>query len=83
MRSLGITRKVDSLGRIVIPSELRKKFNIDIDDELEIFTENDRIILKKYEPSCTFCGGTDGLVNYNDRTVCSHCAKAIAELAKN
>ena len=56
MKSVGIVRKVDELGRIVIPVELRRKFGIDIKDSMEIYTEDNCIILKKYEPSCIFCG---------------------------
>ncbi len=55
MKSVGIVRKVDELGRIVIPVELRRKFGIDIKDSMEIYTEDNCIILKKYEPSCIFC----------------------------
>ena len=56
MKALGIVRKVDILGRIVIPKELRDSLDIEDKDPLEIFVEGDRIILKKYNPSCIFCG---------------------------
>lgn len=56
MKSTGIIRKVDDLGRIVLPIELRRTLDISERDELEIYMENDQIILKKYEPSCIFCG---------------------------
>ena len=55
MKSTGVVRKIDELGRIVLPKELRKSFGIDVGDPLEIFTEDDRIILKQYQPSCIFC----------------------------
>ena len=55
MKSTGVVRKLDNLGRIVIPIELRKTMDIAIKDTLEIFTEGDEIILKKYQPGCIFC----------------------------
>ncbi len=62
MKSVGIVRKVDELGRIVIPVELRRKFGIDIKDSMEIYTEDNCIILK-YEPSCIFCGDAKNIFN--------------------
>ena len=58
VKSTGIVRKVDELGRVVLPIELRRTLNIDIKDSLEIYVENDSIILRKYEPSCIFCGSS-------------------------
>ena len=79
MKSTGIGRKVDELGRIVIPKELRKKFCIDEKDGLEIYVEDDRIILKKYEPSCVFCQNVDNVVSFHGRNVCPDCIKALGE----
>ena len=56
MKSTGFVRKVDNLGRIVLPVELRKRFEIDIKDPMEIYVDGEQIILKKYEPACVFCG---------------------------
>ena len=56
MKSTGIVRKVDELGRIVLPIELRRTMNIDVKDAMEIYVDGDQIVLKKYEPSCIFCG---------------------------
>ena len=56
MKSTGIVRKVDELGRIVLPIELRRTMGIDVKDALEIYVEGDTIMLRKYEPSCVFCG---------------------------
>ena len=56
MKSTGIVRKVDELGRIVLPIELRRTLDIDVKDALEIYVEGSQIILKKYEPACVFCG---------------------------
>lgn len=77
MKSTGIVRKVDELGRIVIPKELRKKFNIEEKDGLEIYVEDDKIILKKYEPSCVFCQNVDGVFEFRGRNVCPECAKEL------
>lgn len=73
MKSTGITRKLDSLGRIVLPSELRNLLNINIKDEIEIYTEGDYIILKKYENSCVFCGEMKNLLKYKDKHICKDC----------
>lgn len=83
MKSVGIVRQVDELGRIVIPKELRKVFDINFKDPLEIYTEEDRIILKKYQPTCIFCGDAKDVFLFNDKNVCPNCAKSIAGYAKD
>ena len=80
MKSTGIVRKVDELGRIVIPREIRNKFEIAEKDPLEIYVDGTSIILKKYEPNCVFCGNTKDLISYKDRLVCSKCAQKLASL---
>ena len=79
MKSTGIIRKVDDLGRIVLPIELRRTLDIAERDELEIFMEDDRIGLKKYEPACVFCSSERGLVSYRGKNICQECARKIAE----
>ena len=79
MKSTGIIRKVDDLGRIVLPIELRRMLDIAERDELEIFMENDRIVLRKFEPACIFCASERGLVAYRGKNVCQECIKKIAE----
>ena len=73
MQSTGIVRKVDELGRIVLPIELRRTLDIAERDELEIYLDDDKVVLKKYEPSCIFCGSSCGLVTYHGRNVCMEC----------
>ena len=73
MKSTGIVRKVDELGRIVLPIELRRTLNIDIKDSIEIYVENDSIVLKKFEPTCIFCGSNENLKTFNDKNVCEKC----------
>lgn len=77
MKSTGIIRKVDELGRIVLPIELRRTLDIAERDELEIYMEGDRIILQKYEPSCIFCSSSRGLVTFRGKNVCQDCAHTV------
>lgn len=79
MKSTGIIRKVDDLGRIVLPIELRRMLDIAERDELEIYIENDHIILQKFEPACIFCGGARGLVTYRDKNICQECIRKMSE----
>ncbi len=81
MKSIGIVRKVDSLGRIVLPRELRATFNINDGDSLEIFTDNDMIILKKYTPADIFTGEMDDLVEYRGKRVSVSTIKELARIA--
>ena len=82
MKATGIVRKVDELGRIVIPIELRNKLDIAIKDPIEIFVEGSSIILKKYEPNCIFCGSSKELTSYKDKLVCSKCLTKLSDLSK-
>lgn len=75
MKSTGIIRKVDELGRIVLPIELRRTLDIAERDELEIFMEGDRIVLQKFEPSCVFCASSNGLVTYRGKNICHECIR--------
>ena len=77
MKSVGIVRKVDELGRIVLPVELRRKFGIEIRDAVEIYTDENSIILRKYEPSCIFCGDAKEVFQFSGKNICPSCAKAI------
>lgn len=77
MKSTGIIRKVDELGRIVIPIELRRVLDIAERDELEIFMDGDHIILQKYEPTCIFCASSQGLISYKGKNICQNCSRHI------
>ena len=79
MKPTGIIRKVDDLGRIVLPIELRRVLDIEERDELEINMEGDRIVLRKHETSCIFCGSGRGLVNYRGKNVCTDCIHNMTE----
>ncbi len=82
MKSTGIIRKVDELGRVVIPIEIRNQFNISQKDPIEIFIDGSSIVLKKFEPNCIFCGNTKKLIEYHDKLICEKCAKKISDLKK-
>jgi len=73
MKSTGVVRKVDELGRIVLPVELRRGFGIEEKDSLEIYVEGDRVILKKYAPGCLFCGQAKDVKTILNKNVCQAC----------
>ncbi|WP_321994804.1 AbrB/MazE/SpoVT family DNA-binding domain-containing protein [Clostridium butyricum] len=77
MKATGIVRRVDDLGRIVIPKELRRVLNIEEGNPLEIYTEGEQVILKKYEPTCTFCGNSNENLNYKGKNICKDCLNEI------
>ena len=79
MKSTGIVRKVDELGRIVLPIELRRNLGIEERDPLEIYVDEGCIILKKYEPACVFCGNTEDVTTFHDKTVCRTCIQALKQ----
>lgn len=75
-----MTRKVDELGRMVLPSELRKRFRIHEGDHLAIHVEEDRIVLTKVETGCVFCDSTDSLADYRGKLICQDCKSAIEDI---
>ncbi|NLJ71556.1 MAG: AbrB/MazE/SpoVT family DNA-binding domain-containing protein [Syntrophomonadaceae bacterium] len=79
LKSTGVVRKVDELGRIVIPIELRRTMGIEEKDALEIYVDNEKIILKKYEPACIFCSNAEDVVHYKGKNLCKSC---LTELSK-
>ena len=79
MKSTGIVRAIDELGRVVVPKELRRTMNIDTGDTMEIFTSEDKIILRKYRPGCVLCDNVDNLHTFNGKPVCATCISKIKE----
>lgn len=73
MKSTGIVRKVDELGRIVLPVEMRRTLDIAEKDALEIYVDGDTIILRKYQAACVFCDSVRGVISFKGRNVCSDC----------
>jgi AbrB family transcriptional regulator, transcriptional pleiotropic regulator of transition state genes len=78
MKATGIVRPVDELGRIVIPIELRRTLGIDVKDGLDIFVDGERIILRKYEPGCLFCGQADDVIQFKGKKICSDCLSNVS-----
>jgi transcriptional pleiotropic regulator of transition state genes len=81
MKSTGIVRKVDELGRVVLPIELRRTLGIDEKDAMEIYVDEEKIILKKYAPACIFCGDADRVQQYHGKNICKSCAADLAAFA--
>jgi len=80
MKATGIVRPVDALGRVVIPVELRRNLNIKTEDSLEIFVDGQYIMLKKYEPSCIFCGEVSDVRLIHGKTVCVNCIEEMKKM---
>ena len=83
MKYTGVSRKLDRLGRYVIPMEIRKNLDIKERDRLEVYTEGNKIILRKVEESCIFCGNKEDLKEINDKYVCKDCVKKLWEVMNN
>lgn len=81
MKDTGVVRRLDELGRITLPMELRKSFNLTDRDSLQIFVENDRIILQKYSPSDIFTGSMENLIDYHGKKVSKESIKELVKLA--
>ena len=79
MKSTGIVRKVDELGRIVLPIELRSTLGIEEKDRIEIFVDGESIILRKYQPACIFCDNAKDIINYKGKNICPDCIRAMNE----
>lgn len=77
MKSTGIVRQIDELGRIVLPKELRRTLGIEFKDPMEIYLEGEKIILKKHYDACVFCGGRENLTEFLGKYVCGECKKKI------
>ncbi|NLG84999.1 MAG: AbrB/MazE/SpoVT family DNA-binding domain-containing protein [Firmicutes bacterium] len=81
MKSTGIVRKVDELGRVVIPIELRRTLQIEERDALEIYVDGEKIILKKYEPACIFCGNAEGVRSFKEKNICRECLEEMKSVS--
>lgn len=77
MKSTGIVRKVDELGRIVLPIELRRTLGIEEKDALEIYVEGSSVVLRKYAPSCIFCDDATDVINFKGKNICPKCLKEL------
>ena len=79
MKSTGIVRNGDELGRIVLPIELRRTLGIEEKDRIEIFVDGESIILRKYQPACIFCDNAKDIINYKGKNNCPDCIRAMNE----
>lgn len=77
MKATGMVRKIDELGRIVIPAEIRQAMDIKIRDAMEIYTNGDAIILQKYQQSCVFCASAEDLIYFEEKRICPACLEKI------
>ena len=82
MKSTGVVRQLDTLGRVVLPIELRRTMGIDVKDLLEIFVDGDAIVLKKYQPSCVFCNNSRDVTDYKGKLICRDCLNELIAHAK-
>ena len=80
MKSTGVTRQIDELGRFVLPVEIRRALGINLKDYLEIHVENDAIVLRKFQPSCLFCGSSEDNVIYEGKRICRKCLEKLKEI---
>ena len=83
MKATGIIRRIDELGRIVIPKEMRKKMDIGDNDPVEIYVEGDKIILTKYQSTCCFCGGDYDNMDFKGKKICQYCLSDIRRFDRN
>jgi transcriptional pleiotropic regulator of transition state genes len=83
MKPAGVVRKVDQLGRIVLPKSLRKRYLMNEGDPVEILVQGDHIILERYRPKCVFCGNMDMVSDFKERHVCGFCVKEMYALKSN
>ncbi len=79
MTSTGIVRRIDSVGRFVLPIELRRTLQIEESDSLEIFVEDNTIVLKKYQPACIFCGNARDITLYKGKNICAECIRTLQD----
>ncbi len=79
MKDSGIMRRVDSLGRFVLPKELRRSLGIECNDYLQIYTEGEKVIVQKAQHTCALCSRTEDLIDFNDKKVCKSCVSLIKD----
>ncbi|MGM0882561.1 MAG: AbrB/MazE/SpoVT family DNA-binding domain-containing protein [Bacillota bacterium] len=79
MKSTGVVRKIDELGRVVLPIELRRTLDINVGDPLEIYVDGESIMLKKYSPGCVFCGSIERLKSFQGKLICGACVAAVSK----
>ncbi|EOS55880.1 MULTISPECIES: AbrB/MazE/SpoVT family DNA-binding domain-containing protein [Paenibacillus] len=81
MKPAGVVRKVDQLGRIVLPKSLRKRYQMNEGDPVEILVQGDHIILERYRPKCVFCGSMEHVSDFKERSICNQCLVEMSQLS--
>ena len=79
MKTTGIVRRIDELGRVVLPVELRRTLGLDVRDPVEVFVEEDCIVLRKYQPNCIFCGSSKNITYFRSKSVCTECRRQLKD----
>jgi len=77
VKTTGIVRRIDELGRVVLPVELRRTLGLDVRDPVEVFVEEDTIILRKYHPNCIFCGSSKNISQFRNKPICTDCRRQL------
>lgn len=77
MKTTGIVKKIDQLGRVVVPREIRRSLMLEESDPVEMYLENGAVIIKPYKPNCIICGGADDIVLYKTKKICSDCVEGL------
>ncbi|MCH5202811.1 MAG: AbrB/MazE/SpoVT family DNA-binding domain-containing protein [Oscillospiraceae bacterium] len=77
MRQIGYVSKIDTLGRVVIPKPVRQMYNLEKEDSIEILPKENGLLIRKYQPTCLFCGETDNVISHQGVTVCEECIKTM------
>lgn len=80
MKSTGIVRRVDDLGRVVIPIEIRRNFDVNIGDSMEIYVDGQHVLLRKYQPQCIFCSEAKGVKNFRGKNMCPKCIEELKNI---
>jgi transcriptional pleiotropic regulator of transition state genes len=75
MKSTGIVRKIDELGRIVLPIEIRRTLGVSAHDPIEMFTDDESIIIRRYAPGCVFCGNPEEIIDFQGKRICRNCIR--------
>ena len=79
MKQIGYVSKIDTLGRVVIPKPVRQMFNLEKEDAIEILPKDNGLLIRKYQPTCLFCGEIDNVITHEGITVCENCVKRMAK----
>ena len=79
MKATGIVRRIDGLGRVVLPIELRRQLELEEKDPVEIFVEGETIVLRKYATTCIFCGSSRNVTPFRGKLICSECVRQLTE----